>query len=113
MSKLDEKIEHYIAASKELGLDLSDDLISKVTAGLGPSIYKQDAETVSCSDSAELDTVKKNFLENKLAFMQMMQRLDAAIKRVCEAMGTSNRHKYRALFYALLTKEFGKESVYA
>ncbi len=66
MSKLDEKIEHYIAASKELGLDLSDDLISKVTVGLGPSIYKQDAETVSCSDSSELDTVKKNFLENKL-----------------------------------------------
>jgi hypothetical protein len=39
--------------------------------------------------------------------------MDAAIKKVCEAMGSSNRHKYRALFYALLTKEFGKESVYA
>jgi hypothetical protein len=113
MSKLDEKVEHYIAASKELGLDLSNDLIGKVAAGLGPSIFKQDAETVSCSDSSELETVKKNFLQNKLGVDADDATLDAAIKGVCEAMGTSNRHKYRALFYALLAKEFGKESVYA
>ena len=113
MSKLDEKVQHYIAASKELGLDLSDELIGKVTAGLGPSIYNKDAETVSCSDSAELDTVKKNFLGKKLGVDADDATMDAAIKGVCEAMGTSNRHKYRALFYALLTKEFGKESLYA
>ena len=113
MSKLVEKIEHYMAVSKELGLDLSEDLISKATEDLVPSIYKQDAETVSCSDSAELDTVKKNFLENKLGVDADDAAMDTAIKRVCEAMGTSNRHKYRALFYALLAKEFGKESVYA
>jgi hypothetical protein len=112
MSKLVEKIEHYMAVSKELGLDLSEDLISKATEDLVPSIYKQDAETVSCSDSAELDTVKKNFLENKLGLTADDATFDAAIKKVCEAMGTSNRHKYRALFYALLTKEFGKESLY-
>lgn len=112
MSKLDEKVEHYISVSKELGLDLSDDMIHKVTAGLGPSIYKQDAETVSCSDSSELDTVKKNFLEKKLGLQTSDAELDAAIKKVCEAMGSSNRHKYRALFYALLVKEFGKGSVY-
>ena len=113
MSKLDEKVEHYIAVSKELGLSLSEDLIAKVAAGLGPSIYQQDAETVSCSDRAELDTVKKNFLGNKLGVDADDATLDAAITKVCEAMGTSNRHKYRALFYALLTKEFGKESLYA
>jgi hypothetical protein len=112
MSKLDQKIAHYITVSKELGLGLSDDLIDKVTTGLGPSIFKQDAETVSCSDSAELDTVKKNFLGNKLGIDDDVA-MDVAIKKVCEAMGTSNRHKYRALFYALLAKEFNKESVYA
>ncbi len=113
MSKLDEKVVHYIAASKELGLDLSEKLIAKVTEDLVPSIYKQDAETVSCSDSEELETVKKNFLQNKLGIDADDATLDAAIKKVCEAMGTSNRHKYRALFYALLAKEFGKESLYA
>ena len=112
MSKLVEKIEHYMAVSKELGLDLSEDLISKATEDLVPSIYQQDAETVSCSDSAELDTVKKNFLANKLGVDADDATMDTAIQKVCEAMGTSNRHKYRALFYALLAKEFGKESIY-
>jgi len=38
---------------------------------------------------------------------------NAVIKKVCDKMGTSNRSKYRALFYALLTVEFGKEAIYA
>ena len=113
MSKKVEKIALYSASAKELKLDLSDDLIIKITTGLGPSIYKKDAETVSCSDSSELDTVKKNFLQKKLGLTASDAELDAAIKKVCEAMGSSNKHKYRVLFYALLAKEFGKESVYA
>jgi len=113
MSKKVEKIALYSASAKELKLDLSDDLIIKVTTGLGPSIYKKDAETVSCTDSSELDTVKKNFLKKKLGLTASDAELDADIKKACEAMGSSNKHKYRALFYALLAKEFGKESVYA
>jgi len=113
MSKLEEKIEHYIAASKELGLNLSDNLIAKITEDLVPSIYNHDSETVACSDSSELETVKNNFVKKKLGVNADDAALDAAIKKVCEAMGTSNRHKYRALFYGLLTKEFGKESIYA
>jgi hypothetical protein len=112
MSKLDEKIAQYTAANKELGLGLDDALIAKVTGSLGPSIYNKDAETVSCSDSSELETVKKNFLMKKLG-LEESDALDDAIKSVCEKMGSSNRNKYRALFYALLAKEFGKEGVYA
>ena len=113
MSKKVEKIALYSKSAKDLGLGLSDDLIIKVTTSLGPSIYKRDAETVSCSDSSELDTVKKNFLQQKLGLSLNDAEMDAVIKKVCEAMGSSNKHKYRALFYALLTKEFNKESVYA
>jgi len=113
MSKRDEKIEQYTAEAKKLGLKLSADLISKVTVGLGPSIYKKDSETVSCSQASELDTVKKNFLKKKLGLSASDADMDAAIKNVCEAMGKSNRNKYRALFYALLAQEFKKESVYA
>jgi len=110
MGKRDDKIEQYIKASQDLKLGLSDDLITKVTVGLGPSIYKKDSETVSCSQASELERVKKNFLQKKLGLTVD----DAnAIKKVCEAMGASNRNKYRALFYALLVEEFGKESVYA
>ena len=113
MGKRDDKIAQYIEVSKKLGLSLPTDLIEKVTVGLGPSIYKKDSETVSCTQSTELDTVKKNFLIKKLGLAKDDKAFDAAIKKVCEAMGSSNRNKYRALFYALLTQEFKKESIYA
>jgi len=113
MSKKVEKIALYSEAAKTLNLNLSDELIINVTTHLGPSIYKKDAEIVSCSDSSELETVKKNFLQNKLGLTSDDAELDSAIKKVCEKMGTSNRNKYRVLFYALLVKEFGKESIYA
>ncbi len=112
MSKLEEKIAKYTAAAKELKLGLADDFIAKVTGALGPSIHNKDAETVSCSDNSELETVKKNFLIKKLG-LDDSSALDDAIKKVCETMGSSNRNKYRALFYALLAKEFGKEDIYA
>jgi len=113
MSKLDEKIEKYTESCKKLGLDVSAELVEKVTRGLGPSIYNADAESVSCSDPEELARVRENFLKNKLGLKESDDVLDAAIKEVCEAMGSSNRNKYRALFYAMLTKKFSKENVYA
>lgn len=81
--------------------------------GLGPSIYKKDSETIACSQSSELDTVRKNYLQKKLGLTDDDATLNTAIKKVCETMGSSNRNKYRALFYALLAKEFKKESIYA
>jgi len=112
MSKLDDKIELYTKSANDLNLGLDDAFIASVTKGLGPSIYNKDAESVSCSDSSELETVKKNFLINKLG-LEDSSELDDAIKEVCQKMGTSNRNKYRALFYALLAKKFKKEEVYA
>jgi len=112
MSKLEEKIEKYTEAAKKLNLGLSADLIRKVTSKLGPSIYNPDAETVSCSDADELIRVRDNFLKGKLGLNKPADELEAAIQDVCEKMGKSNPRKYRALFYAMLAKKFGKESVY-
>ncbi len=113
MNQQTEKIAHYVAISKELNLGLSEEIITKVTIGLGPSIYKHDSETVACSNSSEATTVRENFLKKKLGLTQPDDELDAAIQNVCEMMGTSSKHKYRALFYAILAKNFGKVSVYA
>ena len=112
MSKLDEKIAHYIDECNKLGLALSNELIEKATKALGPSIYNQDSETVSCTDSGEVETVRENFLKNKLGLSQTDEELNAAIANVCEMMGSSNKRKYRALFYAQLAKNFGKTSIY-
>ncbi|WP_024769263.1 MULTISPECIES: DUF2853 family protein [Aquimarina] len=112
MSKRDELITKYAADIKDkIGQTPDMDLLTKVTIGCGPSIYNADAATVSGSDQSELDTVKKNFLIKKLGLSDG-PKLDEGIASVVEAYGKSNRNKYRAVVYYLLTKHFGKESVY-
>jgi hypothetical protein len=112
MSKFDDLIATYQGEAQKIGVSVDSELLSKVTKGLGPSIYNADSAKVSCSDQAELDRVKANFLIKKLGLADGAQ-LDDAIKEVCETFGSSNRNKYRALFYYLLVKKFGKEAQYA
>jgi hypothetical protein len=87
------------------------DLLTKVTIGCGPAIYDADASTVAGSQPSELETVKKNFLMKKLGLADS-DDLMAAIDSVIETYGRSERNKYRAVIYYMLTKHFGKESVY-
>ena len=112
MSKRDELIVKYAADIKDkIGQSPDMDLLTKVTIGCGPSIYNADASTVSGSDQSELDTVKKNFLIKKLGLSDG-PNLDEAITSVIDQYGKSNRNKYRAVVYYLLTKHFGKEAIY-
>ena len=112
MSKRDDLIQKYAKDLKEkCGVDADMDLLTKVTIGCGPSIYRADASTVSASDPKELETVKNNFLIKKLG-LKDGPKLDEGISAVIEQYGKSVRAKYRAVVYYLLTKHFGKESVY-
>ena len=112
MSKFDEKLELYNKSNAENKLGLSEELIRKVAKGLGPSIYLPDAELVASSDKEELGRIKSNFLIKKLGLTDSPD-LDKAIEEAVNALGSSNRNKYRVLFYALLVKRFKKEGMYA
>ncbi|MCF8237645.1 MAG: DUF2853 family protein [Saprospiraceae bacterium] len=111
MSKFVEAVDTYKSEMDKLGIKYDATLLTAVTKGLGPSIYRADASKVSCSDNDELARVKTNFLIKKLG-LKDDAKLDAAIKEVCEQLGSANRNKYRAMFYYLLVKKFGKEGVY-
>ena len=112
MGKRDELIEKYAEDLKEkCGMSPDMDLLTKVTIGCGPSIYDDDASTVASSQESELETVKENFLMKKLGLPDGPE-LMAAIEKAVETYGKSERNKYRAVFYYLLVKHFGKESVY-
>jgi hypothetical protein len=112
MSKRDELITKYVADLKEkCGVTPNMDLLTKVTIGCGPSIYNADSSTVSGSDQKELATVKNNFLIKKLGLSDSPD-LDKAIDAVIEQYGRSNKSKYRAVVYYLLTVHFNKQSVY-
>ena len=113
MGRRDELIAKYADDLKnKCGMSPDMDLLTKVTIGCGPAIYNADASTVAAGQAGELETVKDNFLIKKLGLSDGPQLMDA-IKQVIETYGQSERNKYRAVVYYMLTKHFGKESVYA
>ncbi len=109
LSKREEKIALYIKDIKKHYGEVDEAFVAIVVKNLGPSIYRKDAELVSCSEPKELDTVRRNFLIKKLGLDASKSVLDAAIGDVCaELKGV--RKKYRATFYYALAKKFKKES---
>lgn len=112
MSKFDEAMSTYKSSMDKMGIKYDESLLTAVAKGLGPSIYNKDASTVSCTQGSEMETVQNNFLKKKLGLSDK-DNLAAACDAVCEQMGSSNRNKYRAIFYYLLVKHYKKESVYA
>ncbi|RUS65258.1 DUF2853 family protein [Pseudorhodobacter sp. E13] len=112
MGKRDELIKKYATdLETKCGVRADMALLEKVTIGCGPSIYKDDASTVSASDAAELDRIKKNFLMGKLGLMDGTG-LDEGIDAVIERYGRSNRNKYRAVVYYMLVTHFGRQDAY-
>ena len=112
MGRREDLIETYAEdLRKKCGMEPDMDLLTKVTIACGPAIYDADAATVASSQEHELETVKQNFLIKKLGLEDGPQLMDA-IKQVVETYGSSERIKYRAVVYYMLTKHFGKEAVY-
>jgi hypothetical protein len=113
MGRRDELIALYARElTEKCGVTPDLALLSKVAIGLGPAIYRDDSSTVAGTDKSELETIKANFLVRKLGLADGPE-LMAGIDKVIEQYGRSNRNKYRAVIYYLLTKRFGRESVYA
>jgi len=112
MGKRDDLIAQYADDLRnKCGMTPDMDLLTKVTIGCGPAIYNADASTVAGSQESELETVKDNFLIKKLGLADGPQLMQG-IHSVLQTYGQSERNKYRAVVYYMLTKHFGKESVY-
>lgn len=112
MGKRDDLIARYADDLKnKCGMTPDMDLLTKVTIGCGPAIYNADSSTVAATQPGELETVKANFLIRKLGLPDGPDLMDA-IHKVVEIYGASERNKYRAVIYYMLTKHFGKESIY-
>lgn len=109
MSKFDERIQRYTAQAKKMKLDIDPELLHKITLSLGPSIYRRDAELVSCSDPKELARIKENFLIKKLG-LRDGPKLDKVLKEVCDEYGLKT--KYRAIFYLQLIKKIKPKITY-
>ena len=112
MGKRDASIEIHdedLRTKCKMVLDMA--LLTKVTMGCGPAIYNRGASTIATSDAAELARIRTNFLIRKLGLPDDA-RLDAALDAVIETYGRSERQKYRAVVYYMLTRHFGSEAAY-
>lgn len=112
MSKRDELITRYSRdLTEKFNVNVDNELLTNITVSLGPSIYNSDAATVSSSDESEVQRVKDNFLIRKLSLTDQSD-MDKALDEVFYTYGKTNRNKYRAVIYYMLTKHFNKESVF-
>ena len=112
MGRRAELIERYAEDLRsKCGVEPDMELLTRVTIACGPAIYDADACTVAASQPHELETVRRNFLMRKLGLADGPQ-LDEAIDKVMETYGRSERNKYRAVVYYLLTRHFGREEVF-
>ncbi len=104
-----EKIKKYKADIQKNYGSVDEEFLEIVVKNLGPSIYLRDAESVSCGDPKELETVRKNFLIKKLGLTSSDDELNALISEVCSEL-KDQRVKFRATFYYALAKKLKMES---
>lgn len=104
--------EEYIKLNVEqlkekVNVDADMNQLEAIVKHLGIAAQGGDASLVSCGQESEKETIKDKFLKGKLGLTDG-DALDAAIAKVCEDLGVSNTQKYRAAFYYLLAKHYGK-----
>ena len=108
MSELAEKLAKLKSQAesqlKECGVSNIDDaLLDKLVNNLRLIVDNKDAILVSGKDPAELETVRRNFVEKKLGVTDKDKAM-SAITKVADKM-SGIRMKNRAAFYYLVQKE--------
>ena len=103
----------YIDDVKKYAQSTDETVVGGIVKHCGIALQSKDASLVSCSQQSELDTVREKFLKKKLGLTASDDELNAAIKEVCEKMGSSNPNKSRVTFYYLLAEKFGSQSMFA
>lgn len=112
MSKFDSVMDRCEKQMKEQKIKIDRPLLEAIGKSLGPSLYKRDASLVAAGQKSELETIKKKYLMGKLGCPEGPE-LDKAMSKAVTKIGKSRRNKLRPVFYYLLVKELGKESVYS
>ena len=101
--------ENYIAYINDVqGYDADADIaiIRKIVNHCGIALRSRDGKFVACSDEAERQTVRENWLVKKLGVTGETAELDAKVMAVCETM-QKDRMKNRVTFYYLMAKNEG------
>lgn len=98
----------YVDDVKKYTKTCDEEAVAGIVKHCGIALRNKDSSMVGCSQQTELDRVRDGFLKKKLALTDDDAKLDAAVKAVCEKMGTANKTKSRVTFYYLLAEKYGK-----
>jgi hypothetical protein len=106
MATKEEMTGKYLSQLNDINVEVDMPLLEWAIDRVGPANYNADGQTVAASDEAELKTVYTNFVADELAEADEAKGM-AAIHEVAEQMKGESR-KFRAVFYYLLAKQYGK-----
>ena len=96
----------YQEQLSEMGVSIDAELLEWCVDRVGPANYNADGQLVACSNDDELERVYTGFVGDELAETDKEKGMEH-IMAVCEEMSGVSR-KYRAVFYYLLAKRYGK-----
>lgn len=99
--------EDWAADVKKYVADADDAAIAGLLKTYRLVLNDRDSAYVALSDAKERETVKANFLREKLGLAEGDDKLDAALDEVAQAM-KDDRTKSRITVYYLLADKFGK-----
>lgn len=97
---------------KKYAANVNTAALDKMAKNYALVLSNKDSQFVSCSDQAEKDTVRENFLKKKLGLTESEEVLNAAIEEVCVTM-KEDRFKSRLAFYYLLAEKYNKLTMFA
>jgi len=84
---------------------INDKAVDAIVKFCGIALQSRDASLVSCTDSAEVDRIRKGFATKALGLSEAES--DKIINLVCEKM-KADKTKHRVTFYYLMAEASGK-----
>lgn len=105
-TEIPESYMTYINDVQGYDADADVTIIRKIVNHCGIALRSRDGKFVACSDEAERQTVRDNWLIKKLGVSGETAELDAKVMAVCETM-QKDRMKNRVTFYYLMAKNEG------
>lgn len=108
MATKEEMAAKYTEQLEECGVKVDSELLDWVIGCVGPANYKADAQLVAASDEEELGRVYKGFVGDELAETDKEKGMAAIHEVAAELKEKGISRKYRAVFYYLLAKKYGK-----
>ena len=95
----------YRADIQKYAAEVDDAAVQAIVKYCGIALKTRDASLVSCTDSDEIDRIRKGFASKMLGLEG--KAFDDAIAAVCDRM-KADKNKHRVTFYYLLAETAGK-----